>query len=181
MPVTALLPPASALLRPARPLMPAGMALTRLGPGVIQHGTPVMPPADGLIRLGWAVMRLGDAVIPSGRPVIWLGGPLIPPGWALIWFGWALIWAPSALPDGFYVVLADWGQNSGRLWSKRDSLTPLAGHRHALTGLRPPAQGCQGGRDYLGCGWKDGPIRNGLRPPDPTGRNPSRIRDFPDA
>ena len=68
-----------------------------------------MPPGDGLIRLGWAVMRLGEAVIPSGRPVIWLGRPLIRPRWALIWFGWALICAPSAFPDGFYVVLADWG------------------------------------------------------------------------
>lgn len=98
------------------------------------------------MRLGEPVMQPEPALMRFGTPLMRFGMPLMRFGEALMWPGEALMCAPSAFPDGFYVVLADWGQNSGRPWSKRDSWRPATCRRDAPKGLRPPAQGCRAGR-----------------------------------
>lgn len=82
-----------------------------------------MPPGDGLMRLGRAVLRPMEPVMWPETGVMWFGMPLMRFGKALMWPGEALMCAPSAFPDGFYVVLAGSGQNPGHPWSKRDSFS----------------------------------------------------------
>lgn len=82
-----------------------------------------MPPWDGLMRAGKAVMRLEKPVMRPEPALMRFGTPLMRSGEALMWPGEALMCAPSAFPDGFYAVSAELGQNSGRPWSKRDSLS----------------------------------------------------------
>ena len=114
MPVSDRLSSGRAVLRLARPLLPAGRAVLSPTTTVLSLGKPVLALGNGLLPAGAAVLCLG-------RPLLRFGAPLLPPGWALLWLGRALLWASSAFPDVFYAVLADWGQNSGRPWSKRDS------------------------------------------------------------
>lgn len=128
MPVSARLSSGRAVLRLARPLLPAGRAVLSPATTVLSLGKPVLPLGNGLLPAGAAVLWLG-------RPVLRLGRALLSPGRALIWFGWALICAPSAFPDGFYVLLADSGQNSGRPWSKRDSFGHPASDGDSLTSI----------------------------------------------